>query len=75
MVRREQRESGRVKLVPLANFTALIVHDVILDDDGDPSRRSSYTCFVIGDETESSTFNRPTARAFQLRQIVNFASF
>ncbi len=39
MVRWEQRDSGRRKSIPVANFTARIVRDLILDDDAEPTRR------------------------------------
>ena len=39
MVRWEQRDSGRRKPIPVANFTARIVRDLIVDDDAAPTRR------------------------------------
>jgi hypothetical protein len=38
MIRRDHLASGRVRITPLANFTARIVRDLILDDDVETRR-------------------------------------
>src|SRR5579864_12415 len=46
MVRREERNDGKVRLISIANFTARIVRDVLTDEEGEASRR-----FIIEAET------------------------
>jgi hypothetical protein len=48
MVRREQLENGRVKFTALANFSARIVRDVILDVDGEQRREFGVEAEVGG---------------------------
>ena len=43
MVRRERLENGRVKCTPVANFSARIVSDIILEDDGAEHRNFART--------------------------------
>ena len=46
MVRSEQRPDGRARVVSIANFTARIVRDVLIDEETENSRR-----FILKAET------------------------
>jgi hypothetical protein len=48
IVRREQLANGRIKLIPVTNFSARIVRDIILDDDAEQRREFGLEAEVGG---------------------------
>jgi len=48
MVRREQLRNGDIRLVPVANFTARIVRDIVLEDDNEQQREFGLEAEVAG---------------------------
>src|ERR1700730_14445502 len=48
MVRREQLGNGRVKVTPVANFSARIVRDIVCDDDTEQRREFGVEAELAG---------------------------
>ena len=67
LLRRDVSQNGRVKFTPLANFTARIVRDVILDD-GDQERREFEIEAQVGGHT--TTFRVPVTEFSRMNWVL-----